>query len=61
LLGFDQDLIDQIRDFREAALDANENALLARAVRQFIERYIRDNAGVRREYLAVRKRRGKRD
>lgn len=37
LLGFDQSLIDQMQDFREAYLDANENTILAEALRIFIE------------------------
>lgn len=59
LLGFDQDLIEQMQDFREAYLDANENTVLAEAVRDFIKTQTANNLDIRRRYEAARKRRGK--
>ncbi len=61
LLKFDQKLIERIHDFREAALDANESALLERAVSKYMDDYLNENAGVRREYLAIRKRKNRKD
>jgi hypothetical protein len=60
LLGFDQDLIELMHDFREAYLDANENTVLAEAVRDFIKTQVKNNPDIRRRYEAARKRRGKR-
>jgi hypothetical protein len=59
MLGFDQDLIERLQDFREAYLDANENTVLAEAVRTFIDNQVDDNPDIRRRYTAARRRRGK--
>ena len=59
LLGFDQDLIERVHDFREAYLDANENTVIAEAVRDFIAAQVANNPDIRRRFLAARKRRGK--
>jgi hypothetical protein len=61
LLGFDRDLIERLQDFREAYLDANENTILAEAVRDFIKTQVHNNPDIRRRYEAARKRRGKTD
>ena len=61
LLGFDQDLIERLADFREAYLDANENTVLAEAVRDFINIQVANNPDIRRRYLIARQRRGKPD
>jgi hypothetical protein len=60
LLGFDQELIEQMHDFREAYLDANENTVLAEAVRDFIKAQVKNNPDIKRRYEIARKRRGKR-
>ena len=59
LIGFDSDLIERFQDFREAYLDANENTILAEAVRDFISTQVKRNPDVERRYLAARQRRGK--
>ena len=59
LLGFDQDLIERMQDFREAYLDANESAVLAEALRVFIVDQTKNNPDVKRRYEAARRRRGK--
>ena len=59
LLGFDQDLIERMQDFREAYLDANESKVIAEAVRDFIKTQVANNLDIRRRYHAARRRRGK--
>jgi hypothetical protein len=59
MLGFDQDLIDRVQDFREAYLDAKEGQILAEAVDAFIRQQTKRNPDIRRKYLAARKRRMK--
>jgi hypothetical protein len=59
LLGFDQDLIERMEDFREAYLNANEGTMLAEALRLFIDDQVKNNPDVRRRYTAARRRRGK--
>jgi hypothetical protein len=59
MLGFDQDLIERVQDFREASLNAKESTVLAEAVRTFIKEQIKRNAAVRLKYIAARRRRGK--
>jgi hypothetical protein len=59
MLGFDQDLIERMQDFREAYLDANEGTILAEAFRDFIKVQIKNNPDIRRRYRAARERRGK--
>ena len=58
-LGFDQDLIERMQDFREAYLDANESTILAEALRAFIESQTANNQDIGRRYGDARKRRGK--
>lgn len=59
MLGFDQDLIERIEDFREACLNANEGTVLAEAVRTFMDDQVNGNPDVKRRYTAARRRRGK--
>jgi predicted transcriptional regulator len=59
LLGFDQDLIDRLQDFREASNDAKESTVLENAVQLFIKKELDENDGIKRRYIAARKRRGK--
>jgi hypothetical protein len=59
LLGFDQDLIERMQDFREAYLDGKEQTIIAEAVRTFIKDQVKNNRDIRRRYQAARKRRGK--
>ena len=59
MLGFDQDLIERMDDFREAYLNAKEGSVLAEAFRLFIKDQIGKNADIKRRYVAARKRRGK--
>jgi hypothetical protein len=59
LLGFDQDLIERMQDFREAYLDANENTVLAEALRAFIKSQTENNPDILRRYTSARARRGK--
>jgi hypothetical protein len=61
MLGFDQDTIDRMQDFREAYLDANESAILAEALRDFIKAQVANNPDIKRRYQAARRRRGKSD
>jgi hypothetical protein len=58
-LGFDQDLIERMQDFREAYLDANESTILAEALDAFIRQQTKDNPDIKRRYRAARQRRGK--
>lgn len=59
MLGFDQDLIERILDFREACDDAKEQSVLIAAVRAYIADQTKNNDGIRRRYAAARARRGK--
>jgi hypothetical protein len=59
LLGFDQDLIERVLDFREASDEAKEQTVIANAVRAYITVQIGENAGIRLRYAAARERRGK--
>jgi hypothetical protein len=59
LLGLDQDLIEQMQDFREAYLDANENTIVAEALSVFINTQVDSNPEIRRRYKAARDRRRK--
>jgi hypothetical protein len=59
LLGFDQDLIERMQDFRKAYLDANENTVIAEAVRSFIKDQVKNNPDIRRRWKTARTRRGK--
>ena len=56
LLGFDQELIDDLQDFREAYLDASEGTILAEAVRAFIKDQLQKNQDVARRYRSIRER-----
>ena len=58
-LGFDQDLIERMDDFREAYLQGAEGMILAEAFRLFIEDQIGRNPDIKRRYVAARKRRKK--
>ena len=59
LLGFSEDLIERMQDFREAYLDANESTILAEALKVFIKAQVDNNPDIKRRYEAARKRRGK--
>jgi hypothetical protein len=59
MLGFDQDLIERMDDFRGAYLNAKEGTVLAEAFRMFIKDQIGKNVDIRRRYAAARRRRGK--
>lgn len=61
MLGFDQDLIDQMQDFREAYLDANEGTILAEAIKGFIKDQVTRNPDIKRRYKNARARRGSKD
>jgi hypothetical protein len=57
MLGFDQELIEEMQDFREAYLDANESTILAEALRAFIQDQVHKNADIGRRYQLARERR----
>jgi hypothetical protein len=59
LLGFDQELIERMQDFREAYLDANESTILAAALSAFIDSQTANNPDIKDRYDAARRRRGK--
>jgi hypothetical protein len=59
LFGFEQELIEQMHDFQEAYLDANEGAILAEALSAFIEDQVGRNPSVKSRYDRARLRRGK--
>jgi hypothetical protein len=58
-LGFDDELIERVGDFRQAYLNAEEGTVMAQAVDVFIKHTIDRNPTIRDAYLALRASKGK--